>query len=272
MNLEKMKVLLQEHHVVPNRGLGQNFMVDVSVYPKLTTCAALGSEDTVLDAGAGFGFLTVFLAQKCKHVIAVEKDPQVAQGLRTQVKGLTNVTLINGDVLKTPLPPFNKTVSAPPYYLSSHLVTWLLDRGFECAVLIVQKEFAERLVASVGSENYGWLAVVAGQAAEAELLDDVPRWMFFPPPEVGSVILRLTPWKTPPFTVKDAALFRRLVKWLFTQRNKKLDNALVPFIRAELKVDKVQAAKVASTFPLHDRRARELTPRDFGALTDALSQ
>ncbi|XES76849.1 MAG: 16S rRNA (adenine(1518)-N(6)/adenine(1519)-N(6))-dimethyltransferase RsmA [Candidatus Bathyarchaeia archaeon] len=272
MNLEKMKVLLQELDVVPNKVLGQNFLVDASVYPKLITHAKLNAEDTVLDAGAGFGFLTVFLAKNCKHVIAVEKDPQVAKGLRAQLKDVSNVTLINGDVLKTPLPLFNKTVSAPPYYLSSHLVAWLIDRGFECAVLIVQKEFAERLVAPVGSENYGWLSVVAQQTVTAEVLDEVPRWMFFPPPEVDSVILKLTPWETPPFLVKDVALFRRLTKWLFTQRNKKVDNALVPFIRAEFKVDKTEAAKMASTFPLHNRRARELTPSDFGALADALSQ
>jgi 16S rRNA (adenine1518-N6/adenine1519-N6)-dimethyltransferase len=139
-------------------------------------------------------------------------------------------------------------------------------------VLIVQKEFAERLVAPVGSENYGWLSVVAQQTVTAEVLDEVPRWMFFPPPEVDSVILKLTPWETPPFLVKDVALFRRLTKWLFTQRNKKVDNALVPFIRAEFKVDKTEAAKMASTFPFHNRRARELTPRDFGALADVLSQ
>ena len=80
----------------------------------------------VLDAGAGFGFLTLFLADKCKSVVAVEKDPQVAAALRNQVKALSNVTVVEGDVLKATLPPFNKVIALPPYYLSSHLVTWLL--------------------------------------------------------------------------------------------------------------------------------------------------
>jgi 16S rRNA (adenine1518-N6/adenine1519-N6)-dimethyltransferase len=272
MSLEEAKSLLRDHQITPNKLLGQNFMVDPSVYPKLNKYAALGSEDVVLDAGAGFGFLTVFLAQTCQTVIAVEKDPRVAEVLRERTQKLPNVSVIEGDVLKTPMPAFNKAVSIPPYYLSSQLVTWLLGNRLDCDVLIVQKEFADRLVAPVGSEDYGWLAVVTCQSAQAELLDDVPRWMFYPPPEVDSVILRLTPWITPPFTVKDPELFTRLTKWLFTQRNKKLDNALPSFIRSELGLDKANAAKMASSLPLRDRRVRELSPKDFGALSDALTK
>ena len=107
----------------------------------------------MLDAGAGFGWLTCFLADKCKAVVAVEKDPQVAMVLREQVKGLGNVTVVEGDVLKVKLPEFNKVIAIPPYYLSSQLVLWLLERNVDCAVLILQKEFADRLVAPVGSED-----------------------------------------------------------------------------------------------------------------------
>ena len=272
MSFEEVKFLLREHRIVPNKLLGQNFMVDSSVFPKLSNYATLNAQDTVLDAGAGFGFLTRFLADKCKSVVAVEKDPHVAMVLREQVRGLPNVTLIEGDVLKAKIPPFNKAISIPPYYLSSQLVTWLLDRGFECVVLIVQKEFADRLVAAVGSENYGWLTVVTQQAAEAELLDDVPKWMFYPQPPVDSIILRLKPWQTPPFTVKDKAFFRRLTKWLFTQRNKKLENAIAPFIRSELKLDKAEAERFAAMVPQRERRVRELAPKDFGAITDEISK
>ncbi len=271
MSLSETKSLLRTHRILPNKLLGQNFMVDSSVFPKLTKYASLSNEDVVLDAGAGFGFLTRFLAGKCKHVIAVEKDPCVAEVLREQLTGLTNVAVIEGDVLRVDMPPFNKVVSIPPYYLSSHLITWLLDRGFDCAVLIVQKEFADRLVASVGTEAYGWLAVVTCQRAEVELLDAVPKWMFHPPPEVDSVIVRLKPWATPPFSVKDEASFRRLVRWLFTERNKKLNNALTPFIRNELKLDKASAAKIADALPFCDRRVRELSPKDIGAVADALA-
>jgi len=270
--LEEAKVLLRNHRIVPNKMLGQNFMVDASTYAELASYAALTAKDTVLDAGAGFGFLTRFLANKCKHVLAVEKDPRLAQVLREQVCDLANVEVIEGDVLKARIPLFNKTVSAPPYYLSSQLVLWLIDRGFDAAVLVVQKEFANRLAAPVDSQEYGWLAVVVAQAAEAELLDEVPRWMFHPEPEVDSIILRLKPWATPPFTIKNAKLFKRVTKYLFTERNKKLQNAIAPFMRTELKVDKAKATEMAATLPLAKKRVRELIPRDFGAIADALSK
>ncbi len=245
-------------------------MVDTSVYPKLSSYSALSNADVVLDAGAGFGFLTRFLANRCKEVIAVERDRAVAQALREEVANLANVTVVEDDVLKADISKFNKTVSIPPYYLSSELVTWLLDRCIEIAVLIVQQEFADRLVAPVGSDQYGWLTVVTQHAAEAKLLDVVPRWMFFPEPEVDSVIVWLKPWIRPSFDVKDKAFFRKLVKWLFSQRNKKLENAAAPFIRSELKLDKAKAADLAATLPLQCKRVRELTPADFGEIADAL--
>ena len=245
-------------------------MVEPSLYPKLCSYAALNLSDVVLDAGAGFGWLTCFLADKCKGVVAVEKDPQVAMVLREQVKDLGNVTVVEGDVLKVALPEFNKVIAIPPYYLSSHLVTWLLKRKIDCAVLILQKEFADRLVAPVGSEEYGWLTVVTNQHAEVELLDAVPKAMFYPQPEVDSIILSLKPWSTKPFEVKDEAFFLRMTKWLFTQRNKKLAKALAPFLRSNFKLNKQDAEKLASSLPIHDRRVRELSPKDFGAIANAL--
>jgi 16S rRNA (adenine1518-N6/adenine1519-N6)-dimethyltransferase len=227
--------------------------------------------DVVLDAGAGFGFLTRFLAKKCNAVIAVEKDPHVAEVLREQLRDVANVTVIEGDVLEAALPEFNKVVSIPPYYLSSRLVTWLFEQKIECAVLILQREFAGRLVAAVGSEDYGWLTVAACHSAEVELLDAIPKSRFYPPPEVDSVIVRLTPWKTVPFEVKDAAFFRRMVQWLFTQRNKKLRNALPPFLKSTFKTSKEDAEKLACDFPFCDKRVRELSPQDFGVLANALA-
>jgi 16S rRNA (adenine1518-N6/adenine1519-N6)-dimethyltransferase len=270
MSISETKRLLRERRIVPNRLLGQNFMVDASIFPKLSNYASLDKADVVLDAGAGFGFLTRFLANNCKAVIAVEKDPHVAEVLREQLKGVANVTVIEGDVLKAALPEFNKVVSIPPYYLSSRLVTWLFERKVECAVLILQREFAGRLVAAVGSEDYGWLTVVAYCSAEVELLDAVPKSMFYPEPEVDSVIVRLTPWKAAPFEVRDRAFFRQMVQWLFTQRNKKLSNAIAPFIKNRLKMSKEDAEKLAYALQFRDKRVRDLLPKDFGALANAL--
>jgi 16S rRNA (adenine1518-N6/adenine1519-N6)-dimethyltransferase len=270
MSISETKRLLRERRIVPNRLLGQNFVIEASIFPKLSDYASLGKADVVLDAGAGFGFLTRFLANNCKAVIAVEKDPHVAEVLREQLRGVANVTVVEGDVLKAALPEFNKVVSIPPYYLSSRLVTWLFERKVECAVLILQREFVGRLVAAVGSEDYGWLTVVACYSAKVELLDAVPQSLFYPPPEVDSVIVRLTPWKAAPFEVKNEAFFKRMARWLFTQRNKKLCNALLPFIKSTLKMTKEDAEKVAGTFPFREKRVRELPPEAFGVLANAL--
>jgi len=270
MIISETKRLLRTFRIVPNRLLGQNFMVDTSIFPKLSDYASLGKADVVLEAGAGFGFLTRFLANKCESVLAVEKDPRVAVVLREQLKGLANVTVIEGDVLKVAVPCFSKVVSIPPYQISSRLLLWLFDRRFDSAVLVFQKEFAGRLVAAVGSEDYGWLTVATCHSAEVKLLDAVSKSVFYPSPEVDSVIVRLKPWTAAPFEVKDAAFFRRMVRWLFTQRNKKISNALVPFLKSTLKVAKEDAEKVACTFSFREKRVREMPPEAFGELANAL--
>ena len=270
MSLEETKQLLRTYRITPNRLSGQNFMVEPSLYCKLYTYATLDSSDVVLDAGAGFGFLSRFLADKCKAVIAVEKDPQVAKALREQVKSTGNVIVIEGDVLKAALPEFNKIIAIPPYYLSSHLITWLIERRIDCAVMILQKEFASRLIAAVGREDYGWLTVLTYQHAEVELLDAVLKVVFYPQPEVDSVIVRIKPWSKNPFELKDELFFRQMIKWLFTQRNKKLSKALTPFLKTTLKLSKQDAEKMALTLPFQERRAREMPPKDFGALANAI--
>jgi 16S rRNA (adenine1518-N6/adenine1519-N6)-dimethyltransferase len=270
MILEETKQLLRTHRIAPNKLLGQNFMVQPAFYSKMCTYASLNQSDVVLDAGAGFGFLARFLADKCRGVVAVEKDLQVAKVLCEQVNGLASVSVVVGDVLKADLPAFNKVLSIPPYYLSTRLVTWLVNGPIDCSVLIVQTEFANRLVAKVGSEDYSWLTVTVLQQAQAELFDVVSKEMFFPQPEVDSVIVRLKPWKNPPFKVTDAAFFGQMTKWLFTQRNKKLSNAIAPFLRTSLKLSKQDSEAQAKNIPFRDCRARELAPQQFGELANAL--
>ncbi len=270
MSVLETKRLLRTFRIVPNRLLGQNFMVEPSIFPKLTEYASLSKADVVLDIGAGFGFLSRFLANKCKRVLAVEKDPRVATVLHEQLKSVANVTVVEGDVLKTSVPSFNKVVSIPPYQISSRLLLWLFDKSFDCAVFVLQKEFADRLVATVGSEDYGWLSVTACYSAKVNLLDAVPKHMFYPQPEVDSVIVRLLPWNIAPFEVKDGAFFRQMVRWLFTQRNKKLGNALMPFIKSALEVNKEEVKKVISTIPFREKRVRELSPETFGDLANAV--
>jgi len=145
---------------------------------------------------------------------------------------------------------------------------WFLERKFDCAVLTFQKEFAERLAASVGSKEYGRLTVTTYYRAEVELLDYVPRNMFYPPPDVDSKVVRLKP-REPPFQVEDEEIFLELVQTLFTQRNKKMRNAILPFLHKR-GIKGGNALRLADSLPFHNERVRELAPEDFGTLANEI--
>lgn len=264
--LQKAKRLIHLHRFSPRRRLGQVFAVDVALLRKMISYASVNKEDIVLEVGAGLGFLTKLLCKECKRVVAIEVDSRLVKILKNQLQGLENVDLIEGDALRVDIPPFDKVVSTPPYSISSQILFWLLRKSFSCAVLTFQKEFAERLTACVGNKDYGRLTVSVYYRAEVELLTEVSRDMFYPSPDVDSAVVRLKPRK-PPFQVKDEKVFFDLLQTLFTQRNRKVRNAIVPFLRNR-GIGEDDTMKWADSLPLHNKRVRQLTPEDFGALAD----
>ena len=268
--LEESKYLLRVYGIVPNRLLGQNFVVDGSVLQRLVDYASLTPNDVVLDVGAGFGFLTGLSAARCRIVFAIEKDNSVASVLEERLVGVANVTIIRGDALTIDVPPFDKLVSAPPYRISSALLTWLFDRQFVCAVLILQKEFAKRLAAKVGTQDYGWLTVYAHSRGVVELLDDVPRSMFHPEPEVDSMIVRLTPHAQPMFNINNPRIFVQMLKHVFSERNKKLSNAALPFAKNVLGLSVEDARLRLRKLDFWEERVRILTPEAFGEVAHVL--
>lgn len=261
------KQLFRRYGIFPKKRLGQNFMIDEGTLHTMAFYASLSKDDTVLEIGAGFGALTRVLSSFCRKVIAVEIDHKLIDALKTEIADLENVTLTEADVLEAKIPAFNKVVSNPPFHISSPILFWLLKRTFDCAVLTFQKEFAERLVAQVGSRDYSRLTVEAYYCAEVECLDLVPKEALYPPPNVDARIIRLKPRKTPPFQPKNEEIFHELVRTLFTQRNKKVRNAVQGFLRKH-----GEKKQLADSLLFHDKRVRELAPEDFGALADELAQ
>ena len=164
-------------------------MIEKFYLDLLVDYAELAPEDIVLEIGAGLGFLTELLAKKADKVIAVEIDPRLVRVLRKRFRGMDNIEIVQGDILKMSIQEFNKVVSTPPYSISSHLLFWILSSPFNLAVLTFQKEFAARLNAPVGSDDYCRLSVMSYYKAWIELLDEVPKEAFYPPPEVDSVIV-----------------------------------------------------------------------------------
>jgi 16S rRNA (adenine1518-N6/adenine1519-N6)-dimethyltransferase len=266
--IRRAKHLLRLYSFFPKKRLGQHFTVDIDLLRRLVSYASITKDDVVLEVGGGLGFLTQLLYKECKKVVVVEVDPRLANILREQLQSLQNVDLIEGDILKVSLPPFTKVVSTPPYFISSPLLFHLLDSKFNQAVLTLQKEFAERLAASVGSKDYGRLTISIYYRADVELLDSVSRTMFYPSPDVDSMIVRLKP-KNPPFQVEDEPTFFELVQVLFTQRNKKVRNALIPFLRKR-EIERKEAVELADSTIYCAKRVRELAPEDFAILTNEL--
>ena len=248
--------------------MGQSFLVDDATLQNMVSCASLSEEDTVLEVGAGLGFLTARLAEKAKQVIAVEIDPMLVKVLEDRLSSYRNVYVLHGDIMNLVVPCFDKVVSTPPYFLSSPLLFWLLDKSFKQGVLAFQEEFARRLAAPVGSEDYGRLTVTTYYRAEVDLLDLVPRESFWPPPKVDSMIVRLRP-RDPSFFVEDEEVFFEIVRAIFTQRNRKLRNAITPFF-SKYRVPKEMSLEVSDALPFHSKRPRELSPEQIGKVSDEI--
>jgi len=267
MNLEdETRRILRAHGILPRKRLGQSFLVDRDALQKMVLHASLNKKDAVLEIGAGLGALTERLAEKAGKVIAVEVDPRLMQVLRERMRSRVNVALIEGDVLKLSIQGFEKVVSTPPYSISSPILFWLLETKYELAVLSFQEEFAERLAAQVGSSDYGRLTVTTYYRSEVELLDVITKDSFWPSPNVDSRVVRLKP-KKPPFQIDDEGFFSEVVRVIFTQKNKKLRNAVLPLI-GKYGVPKTEALRLADTFPFHTRRPRELAPEEIGLVAN----
>lgn len=210
------------------------------------------------------------LAEKCRKVVAVEIDPRVFDVLKEELKHVENVELVLGDALKVSLPAVDKVVSVPPYKISSRLLFFLLSQPPECAVLVLQREFAEKLVAEVGSPYYGRLSVLAYYEVEAKIMEHVSKHVFYPQPKVDSVVIRLKRRNTKPFQVRDEKAFTKLLRIMFTQRNRKARKVLQPFLVRQ-GYERSEAARVVDSLVFRDRRVRDLAPEDFGAIANVLA-
>ncbi len=176
------------------RRLGQHFLVNKEIATRMVESAAMFGSDTIIEIGPGKGALTEQLAQRAKKVIAVEKDRNLAEQLKGKWK---NVEIIEGDILKIKWPAFDKIVANIPYEISSPL----LEKIFELrkpAILMLQKEFAARLMGKPGTKDYSKLSLAAQYFCNIKKVMEVKRGSFRPVPRVDSAIVRLVP-KEPEF-------------------------------------------------------------------------
>ncbi len=263
----RVKQLLDELGVRPNRARGQNFLMDLEVMNRQLRFARLTPGDIVLEVGAGLGVLTWELAARARQVIAYESDHRLAEYLRKDLP--ENVELREEDALGAAWPPFDKMVANVPYSISSPLLFKLLKTDYAVAVLLLQKEFADRLVAVPRTKAYGRLTASAARLADVELLEVVPPTAFHPRPKVESAIVRIIPHRS--FPVLDEATFGNLLRVVFSKRRKMLRNSLAS-ARGELApgVDADTWKRQIAALECGNQRPEELSPEELGSLADAI--
>jgi 16S rRNA (adenine1518-N6/adenine1519-N6)-dimethyltransferase len=273
------KTLLRRLGLRPKKSWGQHFLVHPHQARRIADALELGAEDTVVEIGAGLGALTVFLAQAAARVVALELDPALARFLAAELFAeATGVAVVCRDVLQFDFPALSREAGAPlkvagnlPYQITSPLLFKLMSEApaLSRAVLMMQQEVGDRLLAPPGTKDYGILSVLMQYHFSLERLFSLSPANFYPPPQVASVVLKLEPGRGQP-RARDEALLARVVKAAFGQRRKTLNNALVAKAQAfGLSPEEVRAAlQELGIDP--GRRGETLDVAAFVALSNAI--
>jgi 16S rRNA (adenine1518-N6/adenine1519-N6)-dimethyltransferase len=241
--------------------LGQHFLIDRSIVDQEIALANLSTDDIVLEVGPGKGVLTKELAKHCKTVIAVELDETLIRYLQKDLP--SNVLLIHRDVLNLSwkdIPCFSKVVANLPFQISSPFTFKLFKTSFQKAILIYQKEFAERMIAQPGSKEYSRLSVGIAYKANCKIIRTIPSYAFSPPPEISSCLVELIPYSHPPFYVIDEHFFFQVTALLFSHRRKQIKTILKNKFLTELPDPIVFGSK----------RVEQLSPEEIGLLSNIL--
>ena len=246
----------------------QHFLVDDRVLDRLPGYLPGDADRShVLEVGGGAGALTDRLRSVADHLTVLERDPALAAFLEREfAEDLESgeLTVVEGDALELELPEFTASVSNLPYGVSSEIAFRLLPER-RPTVLMFQREFAERMAADPGDDEYGRLSVTVGHYADVEIVEPVPKKAFSPAPAVESAVVRTTP-RQPDYEVSDDERFMALVRAVFTQRRKTMRNAIRN--TAHISGIKEPAAVVdAADETLLSKRAGNVPPAAFARLT-----
>lgn len=259
---EITKGLLQAYNRYTRKNLGQHFLIDPQVLERIIKAGELDSDDLVIEIGSGLGVVTGEIAKSVNHVIAVEIDKELLKISQEVLTPFNNITFVAEDILKTDLEKLlhgrrYKVIGNLPYYITAPIIEKIItaETKPELAVLMVQKEVAERMTAQPGTKKYGSFSIFVQYYAEVGLNSFVSKSSFLPWPEVGSAVVVIKPHKTPKYDVKDEKLFFDIVHTAFQQRRKTLRNSLAGFTFKNNEIDM-------------SRRPETLSIEEFAALAD----
>lgn len=279
-NLGTIRTIMDRFGFTFSKSLGQNFIVNPSVCPKIAELGGAESEVGVLEIGAGFGVLTNELAARAEKVVVVELDSRLLPVLSYTLSDHKNVKVVNQDILKTDLPALlaeefgemEVVVCANlPYYITSPILMMLLESRLpvKSITVMVQKEAGERLCAVMPSRACGAVTAAVRYYSEPQILFPVSRGSFYPSPNVDSMVVRLDVKKELPLEGEAEKRLFRVVKAAFGQRRKTLVNTL----SSGLKIEKARAAEAIAEAGLKPTvRAEELSLDEFIRLSQILTE
>lgn len=275
-----VKAVLHKHGFTFSKALGQNFLVNPTVCPRMAELCGADDKTGVIEIGPGAGVLTDELAKVADRVVALELDERLLPVLKETLSEHDNIKVIHGDVLKLDLKRLihdefgnGRTVVCAnlPYYITSPVIMRILEEKLpiEALTVMVQKEAAERICARPGTRASGAISAAVHYYSEPELLFRVSSGSFIPAPKVDSAVIRLNILKEPPVRVADEKLFFKVVRASFLQRRKTLPNSL----SAGLSLAKQDVLKIleAAAIP-GNARAEEMTMQQFADITAAYSR
>lgn len=279
-NIGTIKDIMNRHGFSFSKSLGQNFLINPSVCPRIAENGNANEDFGIIEIGTGFGVLTAELAKRAKKVVAIEIDQKLMPVLDETLAEYDNVKIINEDVLKVDL---NKLIADEfngmevavcanlPYYITSPIIMGLLEQRLpiRSITVMVQKEAAERLCAELGTRKCGAVTAAVCYYSEPKVLFQVSRGSFMPAPNVDSTVIRLDIKQNTPDNVKNETLLFRLIRASFSQRRKTLANP----VSSTLGISKqtvLQAIQAAGLKPAC--RAEELTLEQFIQLSNHLSE
>lgn len=275
-----VRQILRNHDIKPVKRLGQCFLADFSVMKKIVELAEIKEDETIVEIGSGLGLMTSLMAERAAWVHAVEIDGKLVSVLKERLKEYHNVTVIHGDILKydflTALGENSvkkiKIIGNIPYSISSPILFHILDhrKQISTAVLMMQKEVADRLCAVPGTKAYGIPTVLFGLYARISRELTVAPGCFYPKPEVTSTVFKMLIPEEPLYWVENDALFFRLVKAAFAQRRKTLLNNMKNAHWKDCDAGRIE--NLLRDMGAGEKiRAEELSIQQFAALCNSLS-
>ena len=266
---------IKKLNIRPIKKRGQNFLIDKNIASAVVEHAEITPSDTVLEIGTGLGALTYFLAEKDVSIFSVEIDRELFQCVRDSVPPDSRLSLINEDILRVQFSSVGKcdkniiVVGSIPYTITSPIILKLL-REASCikhAVLVIQKEVAQRLCSGPGTRDYGILSVYCRAYAETSLYRFIPSGCFYPKPKVESAIIKLVPQESRRWDDPEEAFFRTIVKTSFSRRRKTLLNCLKGLLNQNnINVDQLKNELADDNIDL-GRRSETLSIEEFDRLT-----